>query len=93
MELYQPEADISTSAGGVAAGQASAAPAAAAGAAPPVKAPPPLPDWRAWGAGVATPPPSPSMNAQLVLRLRQYAFAPAQQAYWNAVSFGPLVWP
>eukprot|EP00974_Lingulodinium_polyedra_P016781 1628240-Lingulodinium_polyedra.AAC.1 len=33
------------------------------------------------------------MNAQLLLRLRQFAFTPAQHAYLNAASYGPLMWP
>eukprot|EP00974_Lingulodinium_polyedra_P034915 3354459-Lingulodinium_polyedra.AAC.1 len=61
MEVDQLEADVSTSAGGVAAGQISVAPVVVAETAPCAKEPPPLLDWHAWGAG-ATPPPSPPVN-------------------------------
>eukprot|EP00974_Lingulodinium_polyedra_P103368 10009316-Lingulodinium_polyedra.AAC.1 len=33
------------------------------------------------------------MNDQLVLRLRQFAFAATRRAYLEAMRFGPLAWP
>eukprot|EP00974_Lingulodinium_polyedra_P122292 11182253-Lingulodinium_polyedra.AAC.1 len=71
-------ADASAPVVDIPAGPASVAPDTAAAEAPPVKAPPPLPEWHFWPPAASVPLPVPSMNDELMQRLRPFSFTNAQ---------------